>query len=202
MIEKIFLVGLDEELIILSKKIGLNLSGVIDIDENAKHKELSIYQEKQLNFIENKIDSVIIGIDSPEKKKYLNSIYENANIRIASLLYTTLNSSCSTKDGLIIQENAIISNNCNFGKNVKVNIGATIMHDNIIGNFVTIAPRAVLLGRVIIEDCVFIGANATILPNVIVGRNSIVGAGAVVTKDVPHNTIARGVPARFYKKND
>jgi acetyltransferase-like isoleucine patch superfamily enzyme len=76
------------------------------------------------------------------------------------------------------------------------------MHDNIIGNFVTIAPRAVLLGRVIIEDCVFIGANATILPNVIVGRNSIVGAGAVVTKDVPHNTIARGVPARFYKKND
>ena len=63
--------------------------------------ELSIYQEK-LNFLENKIDSVIIGIDSPEK--YLNSIYENANIRIASLLYTTLNSSCSTKDGLIIQK--------------------------------------------------------------------------------------------------
>ena len=48
MIEKIFLVGLDEELIILSKKIGLNLSGVIDIDENAKHKELSIYQENFL----------------------------------------------------------------------------------------------------------------------------------------------------------
>ena len=35
----------------LSKKIGLNLSGVIDIDENTKHKELSIYQEKQLNFL-------------------------------------------------------------------------------------------------------------------------------------------------------
>ena len=45
MIKKIFLVGLDEKFIILSKKIGKNLSGVIDIDENAKHKELSIYRK-------------------------------------------------------------------------------------------------------------------------------------------------------------
>ena len=43
-------------------------------------------------------------------------------------------------------------------------------------------------------------SNSTILPDLEIGENSIIGAGAVVTKDVPSNMIARGVPAKFYKK--
>ncbi|MCM1216038.1 MAG: hypothetical protein NC331_10760 [Lachnospiraceae bacterium] len=35
----------------------------------------------------------------------------------------------------------------------------------------------------------------TILPGVTIGNNVIIAAGAVVTKDVPDNCIAGGVPA-------
>jgi len=35
---------------------------------------------------------------------------------------------------------------------------------------------------------------------VTIGENSIVGAGAVVTKDVPPNSIAAGVPAKVIRK--
>jgi len=44
-----------------------------------------------------------------------------------------------------------------------------------------------------------IGINVTILPGVTIGRNAVVGAGAVVTKDIPDNAVAVGVPAKPIK---
>jgi acetyltransferase-like isoleucine patch superfamily enzyme len=70
------------------------------------------------------------------------------------------------------------------------------MHDNVIGNFTTIAPNAVLLGYVTTGECAYLGANSTILPNTKIGTEAIVGAGAVVTRDVPRSTIVKGVPAK------
>jgi len=35
---------------------------------------------------------------------------------------------------------------------------------------------------------------------VTIGENAIIGAGAVVTKDVPPNSIAVGVPAKVIRK--
>ncbi len=47
-----------------------------------------------------------------------------------------------------------------------------------------------------IGDSVWIGANAVILDGVTIGKGAIIGAGAVVTKNVPDNAIAAGVPAK------
>ena len=52
------------------------------------------------------------------------------------------------------------------------------------------------IGCIEIMDNVFIGANCTIVGGVRIGPNAIVAAGAVVTKDVPPNSVAGGVPAR------
>jgi acetyltransferase-like isoleucine patch superfamily enzyme len=51
-----------------------------------------------------------------------------------------------------------------------------------------------------IGDNVWIGANAVILPGVTVSDGAIIAAGAVVTKNVPPDSIAAGVPARFTKR--
>lgn len=50
-----------------------------------------------------------------------------------------------------------------------------------------------------IGDDVWMGGNVTVLPGVTIGNNVVVAAGAVVTKDVPDNCIAAGVPAKVLR---
>ena len=47
---------------------------------------------------------------------------------------------------------------------------------------------------------VWLGANVTVLPGVTINNGSIIAAGAVVTKDVPANMIAAGVPAKVIRE--
>ena len=48
-----------------------------------------------------------------------------------------------------------------------------------------------------IGNNVFIGCGAKILGKVSIGNNVIIGANSVVTKDIPDNAIAVGVPAHI-----
>jgi acetyltransferase-like isoleucine patch superfamily enzyme len=45
-----------------------------------------------------------------------------------------------------------------------------------------------------------IGANSTIVCGVTIGENAMIGAGSVVTRNVPHDEIWAGNPARFLRK--
>lgn len=47
---------------------------------------------------------------------------------------------------------------------------------------------------------VWIGAGTTVLGGVTIGDNTVIGAGSVVTKDIPANVIAVGVPCRVLRE--
>lgn len=51
---------------------------------------------------------------------------------------------------------------------------------------------------VIGNDCWF-GVNVTVCPGVTIGDNCVIGAGAVVTRDIPANSFAAGVPCRVIR---
>jgi acetyltransferase-like isoleucine patch superfamily enzyme len=51
---------------------------------------------------------------------------------------------------------------------------------------------------VIGEDC-WLGAGVIVLPGVHIGAGTIVGAGSVVSKSLPANVVAAGVPARVLR---
>jgi len=51
-----------------------------------------------------------------------------------------------------------------------------------------------------IGNNVWIGANCTILGGVTIGDNVVIGAGSLVTKDIPANSLAYGVPCRVRKQ--
>lgn len=63
-------------------------------------------------------------------------------------------------------------------------------------------------GKIVVGNNVFIGMNAIIMPGVTIGNNVIIGAGSIVTKNIPSDSVACGVPAKviesideYYKKN-
>lgn len=53
-----------------------------------------------------------------------------------------------------------------------------------------------LFGKITIGNNVQFGNNVIVMPRVTIGDNCIIGAGAIVTKDIPSNSIAVGVPAK------
>lgn len=60
--------------------------------------------------------------------------------------------------------------------------------------------KLVSKGKIVIGNNVWIGDGVVILSGVSIGDNSIIGANAVVTKDIPDNTIAAGIPAKVINK--
>lgn len=63
-------------------------------------------------------------------------------------------------------------------------------------------------GTIVVGSNVHIGVDAIIMPGVTIGNNVIIGAGSIVTKDIPDNSVAVGIPAKpietieeYVKKN-
>ena len=46
---------------------------------------------------------------------------------------------------------------------------------------------------------VWLGGKVTVLKGVTIGDNAVIGANAVVTKDIPANAVAVGIPARVVR---
>lgn len=52
-------------------------------------------------------------------------------------------------------------------------------------------------GHPVIGDGVYIGAGAKVIGNINIGNNAVIGANAVVTKPIPDNMLAVGIPAKL-----
>jgi maltose O-acetyltransferase len=50
-----------------------------------------------------------------------------------------------------------------------------------------------------IGDGVWLGGRTVVCPGVTIGENTVVGAGSVVTRDLPANVVAAGVPCRILR---
>lgn len=77
-----------------------------------------------------------------------------------------------------------------------------ITHDGGVWVFRDKSPEVDLMGPIKVGNNVFIGMDAKILPGVTIGDNVVIGAGAIVTKDIPSNCVAAGIPAKPIKTID
>ena len=115
------------------------------------------------------------------------------------------------REGMVIGQNCEIFSNVNFGSEpwliqlgdyVKITSGNIfVTHDG--GVYVLRnlgwAKDADKFGRISIGNNVFFGNRCIVMPGVTIGDNVVIGAGSVVTKDIPSNSIAAGVPCRAIK---
>ncbi|ROH91663.1 serine acetyltransferase [Stagnimonas aquatica] len=88
--------------------------------------------------------------------------------------------------GIVIGAGVVIEDNVTVYQ--QVTLGGARKGDYLDGNYPHIKKGTVIF------------AGAKILGKLTVGENSVIGANAVVTKDVPDNCIAVGIPARILKK--
>lgn len=90
-----------------------------------------------------------------------------------------------------------------IGKNVHITDGVRFLtHDGGTLIFRKEIPDLEITKPIMIGNDVYIGNNVLIMPGGSIGNNVIVGAGAVVTKHIPDNSVAVGVPARVIKTAD
>ena len=54
-------------------------------------------------------------------------------------------------------------------------------------------------GRIEVGNRTFIGCKSIIMPGVHIGERCVIGAGSVVTRDIPANSFAAGVPCRVIR---
>lgn len=90
-----------------------------------------------------------------------------------------------------------------LGNNVHITDGVKyITHDGGTLIYRQYVPDLEITKPIKIGDYVYIGNNVIILPGVTIGNNVVIGAGAVVSKSIPDNSLAVGVPARVIKTAD
>lgn len=120
-------------------------------------------------------------------------------------VHTHIGSRCFVNFNFTVQDDAkvTIGDNCAFGPNVTI---VTPLHPMLANErrgikcsdgterFLCYA-KPVTIGN----DCWF-GANVVVCPGVTIGDNCVIGAGSVVTKDIPSNSFAAGVPARIIRE--
>ena len=132
--------------------------------------------------------SELTGSDVDKSFRLFPPFYTDCgkNIKVGKNVF--INACCKFQD----QGGIEIGNGVLIGHNVTL---ATLNHDERPDYRQNIYPKPIKIG-----NNVWIGSNATILQGVTIGDGVIIGANAVVTRDVPENTVAAGVPAKIIRK--
>ena len=145
---------------------------------------------------------VALALGNPAQKKKVVKQINNSNVTFETLIHPSAiigNDEVTIGKGTVICAGCIITCNIDIQDYVIINLACTIGHDTIIKNYVSLMPGINVSGEVVLEDGVYIGTGAKIINQLTIGRNSTIGAGAVVSKSIPENCTAVGVPAKPIK---
>lgn len=140
---------------------------------------------------------VACGIGYPHVRHRMVRRAEAHGARFLSLVHprSSLTRWVELGTGVIVAAGCVVTNRVRLGDHVHLNVGSTISHDCVCEPFSGTAPGVHVAGGVVLGEGAYLGIGASVLPGVRVGRWSIAGAGAAVTRDIPANHVAVGVPA-------
>ena len=161
-------------------RIGNNvvICGKVTIGENCQIQSCSVIGEDGFGYS--------IDVSNGEKTmiEHLGGVQIGNDVFIGS----HVNVACGTIDDTVISDGVKISPSTHIGHNCLIEKNATVICSN-------------LFGSVQIGENSYITAS-TIKNQTTVGRRSLIGMGSVVTKPIPDNMIAYGIPAKIVKEND
>ena len=179
-----------------------NIVGFVDDDESVQGKDINGYKViGNINWLKEQELFVVNAIGNPVIKKKVMDKLDGSKNQYPVLIHPSViySERVTFGEGSIICAGNTLTVDIQIGKHVIINLDSTIGHDSVIGDYSTILPSVNISGCVNIEKCVSIGTGSAIIQGVKIGNNTIIGAGSVVTKDLPENCTAVGVPAKPIK---
>jgi len=140
----------------------------------------------------------VVAVGDPAVRRALSQRLLDRGLLPTSVVHprATLAHDVTVPNGCLILANAFVSTNVRLGAHTQVHYNATVGHDSVLDEFVTVLPGANVAGAVVLHPDVTVGSNACVLPGRIIGARTFIGAGAVVTKHHPADRCLVGVPAR------
>ena len=147
--------------------------------------------------------SLALAIGSPAiKNKILNKI-ANPLVEYPTLIHPSVwigdKEYVEIGRGCIICAGVMITTNVKIKDFVILNLQCTVGHDTVINDYAAFMPSVNISGEVSIGEGVYVGTGAKIINQIEIGDNTIVGAGAVVSKSLPADCTAVGIPAKPIK---
>jgi len=126
--------------------------------------------------------------------------------RFKNWKYPEIKEGKPTKYNWIVQgkDKFILGRNTDIGAFTYINAknGVIVEEDVQIGSHCSIYSVSTIdnkQGKVILKKNCKIGSHSVVMPGVTVGENSVVGAFSFVTKNIPDNCLAFGIPAKVIK---
>lgn len=89
------------------------------------------------------------------------------------------------------RDKVTIGNDVHISTNVQIHSGKLFLEQK---------PRFHSKAPITIKNNVWLASNVVVLAGVTIGENSVIAASSVVTKNIPSNSLAMGIPAKVIKK--
>lgn len=143
------------------------------------------------------------AIGSNAQRQRLAELFEREGFQPATVMdpLTVVSPRAIIGPGCYIAPRCYIGPLARLGRYVLVNVGASIGHHSMMGDYAQACPGVRVNGHCVVEKLAFLGSNSVVHPGKHVGENATVAAGSFVVRDALPNTLVVGIPAMTVHHN-
>lgn len=190
---------------IVARNGDIDLLGFVDDKPNAINQKLVEQRGSRvlgpLSWFDTIAEEIsyVIGIGNPQVCARIDREMSRRSLPAFTLVHpeASLGWNIRLFPGVIVCAGARLSTNITVGRHVHVDRNCLIGHDSHIGDYTVMFPGATVAGSVQVGQSSLLGSNSTTLQSLRIGQGAVLGAGAVLTRDIPAEATAVGVPARW-----
>ncbi|MBB0990013.1 acetyltransferase [Dietzia sp. SLG510A3-30A2] len=143
-----------------------------------------------------------IGVGTGSVRRDLDQRATDAGLTPATLIdpSATVGADVVFGPGTVVCAGVRVTTNIRTGRHVHLNLNATVGHEAILHDYVTVNPLAAVSGDVTIGEATTVGTTACINQGVSVGAGVMIASGSAVIDDTPDKVLVAGVPAVLKKQ--